>query len=134
MLGVDTNVLVRFLTRDEPEQFALAKSLIARAGPDGLFLGLLVLAELHWVLSKAYRMPKADILDVIEGLMDSREFVIDRRELVLEAIEGAKRSGGDFADALIGLVNLEAGCARTATFDKEATRLPQMTPVQDLLS
>jgi predicted nucleic-acid-binding protein len=134
VLGVDTNVLVRFFVADDPEQFELARALVAGAGQDGLFVNVVVLAELYWVLDRAYHKPKADILAVIEGLLEFREFIVDQRDLVLDALAAVRATNADFPDALIGMIDAQAGCDRTVTFDKTATRLPQMIAVKEVLT
>ncbi len=121
MLGVDTNVLVRFFTNDEPKQFGRARRFIEEAGPGELFLDIVVLAELHWVLSRVYGFAKSEVLVVIEGLLNSREFTVGERELA-EAALAIGKSGGDFADALIAGSNARLGCERTVTFDRKAAR------------
>lgn len=131
MLGVDTNVLVRFVTQDDPEQYRLASELFEGAGDDGLFANPVVFVELYWVLRRVQKMPHVDILSVLEGLLDSRELLVDRRDLVIEALDLAARLGVDFSDAVIGLLNRQFGCTATATFDKQALRLPQFKSVQD---
>jgi Predicted nucleic-acid-binding protein, contains PIN domain len=134
VLGVDTNILVRFVTRDDPVQFQQASALLSKAGEDGLFANPVVLVELHWVLSKVYRMPKADILAVLEGLLESRELVVDQRDLVAQALNVAKRMGVDFSDVVIALLNQQSGCISTVTFDKPALRMPQFGSVEGALT
>lgn len=124
--GVDTNVLVRFFTRDDPEQFRLASELIGSAQPGELFLSPVVLVELNWTLLRAYRMPRADVMNVLNGLVESVEFTIGQRELVMRAILMADDANCDFSDALIALLHESAGCRDTVTFDHRALRLPQM--------
>lgn len=130
MRGVDTNVLVRFFTRDDAAQFALASDLI-RAATDGeLFVDPVVLVEFNWTLRRVYRMPRAEVMNVLNGLVEFVQFTIGRRDLVVRAILAAEEAGCDFSDALIALLHEDAGCENTVTFDERAQRLPQMMPVR----
>lgn len=131
MQGVDTNVLVRFVTRDEPEQFALSEALVGGAATGELYVDPIVLVELNWTLRRVYRLGRSEVLDVLNGLLDSREFTVGQRSLVLAAISSAYATGCDFSDALIALLHEAAGCANTLTFDTRALRLAQMRPVQE---
>lgn len=133
MLGVDTNVLVRFFTRDDPIQFAQAERLFATA-EDGIFVDPMVMAELNWVLRRVYKVPRSEVLAVLRGMADSREFVLGKPDLVLAALSAASTTRCDFSDALIALLHEEAGCSSTATFDIRAQRLPQMISVEEALA
>ena len=132
MLGLDSNDLIRFLTRDDPTQFELARKLFERADDGTLFLSTVVLVEVNWVLRRVYRRPRIDVLEVLDELMDTRQFTIDQRELVIGAIASARAVGCDFSDALIALQNEALGCNRTATFDEKAIRLEQMISVDEV--
>lgn len=134
MIGLDTNVLIRWLTADDPHAHALAARLIAEAGDDGLYVGPIVLIELFWVLTRTYKMSRIDTLAAVETLLDMREFVFANRSLALEAVRMAQQNGYDLADALIGGINREAGCVTTITFDHKAGSLASMTRVEDYLS
>lgn len=133
MLGVDTNVLVRFLVRDDTEQYDLAARLIANSPNGGLFIDPIVIVELNWVLRRVYDYPRDDVLGVLHGLMDSKEFEIGERSTVLSAIDLATSTGADVSDGLIALLNEKMGCERTVTFDKKALRLSQMVQVEKCL-
>ena len=120
MLGVDTNVLVRFFTGDDPGQFQTAKDLIEGASDGELFINSLVLAELHWVLRRGYLIEAKSILELFDRLFEFREFTIGDQELVQQALLEARATGGDFADSLIAQINQANGCSVTLTFDKAA--------------
>ncbi len=133
MLGVDTNILVRFFTRDEKRQFEQASRLVGSAGDGELFIGPVVLVELTWILRSAYRYERTVILDLLDDLLEFREFTIGDRELVQRALDDVRTHGGDFADALIALLNGRDGCMHTVTFDKKAARLDSVRPIEDAL-
>jgi predicted nucleic-acid-binding protein len=133
MIGIDTNVLVRFLVNDDPTQSAMARDLVAKFGRDGLFVTLISLAELVWVLKRTYKIEASTILDSIERLLSTREFRIERAELAVTALGNARASNAGFADALIEALGTAAGCELVASFDVRAKRLPAMRNVADLL-
>jgi predicted nucleic-acid-binding protein len=120
MIGLDTNVLVRYLTQDEPAQAKRANALIADAVATRLRLRLdaIVLCELVWVLRGAYKLHKATIADALEKVLASAQFSIDDRDAVAEALGVYRTGAGDFADYLVGGRNERAGCKRTVTFDR----------------
>lgn len=120
MIGLDTNVVVRYLTQDDPAQARRANALIAAAVGKGerCRLDSVVLCELVWVLRGAYGYDKATILDTMERILATSQFDIGDKDLVRAALEDHRRGPGDFADYLIGHSNREAGCASTATFDR----------------
>ena len=130
MQGVDTNILVRFFTADDPEQFELARQLVAGADDGELFVDMIVLVELNWTLRRVYGYGQTEVLDLLEELIGSREFSIANADLVSGALTAARAAGCDFADALIALGNAAAGCQHTRTFDKTASRLEQMVALE----
>lgn len=126
MLGVDTNVLVRFLVRDDEAQFEKARKLIKRevAAGRGLLVNQLVLLETEWVLRSRYSLPKQLIIQAISGLLDASDVQFEDEAAVEEALFIWKESAADFADCLIGAKNRRLGCRATATFDVKASKLP----------
>ena len=126
MLGIDTNVLVRFLVRDDEAQFEKARRLIKRevSVQENVFVSLLVLLETEWVLRSRYNLHKAEILGAISGLLDATEVHIEDEPAVEETLFLWNDSAADFADCLIGAHNRTLGCRSTVTFDARALRLP----------
>ena len=126
MLGVDTNVLVRFLVRDDEAQFAKARKLIKRevAAGSGVLVNQLVLLETEWVLRSRYSLAKNLIIQAISGLLDASDVRFEDEPAVEEALFIWKDSAADFADCLIGAKNRRLGCRATATFDMKASKLP----------
>jgi len=131
MTGLDTNVLVRYLTQDDPVQSAQANQLIEQTFSEGksLFINHIVLCELIWVLTRAYDYPKSDVVDVIEKILLVHQFEIEDKSSVLEALNDFKTSRADFADCLIGVKNANAGCEKTWSFDKATSVLDNFTSV-----
>lgn len=120
MIGLDTNVLVRFLTEDDPQQARRAAALIRTAVARGerCFVDPVVLCELAWVLRGAYDVSKADLLITLDRLMDAAQIQIGDKDVVRAAIDAYRKGRADFADYVIGVRHLDSGCARTATFDR----------------
>ena len=121
MIGLDTNVVVRYLTRDDPTQWPLAVKLIRSLSSDSPgFVSLVVLAEIVWVLEDSYGFTRERIEEVVDVLLRSRELVLERAELVRQALRTFSVSRADFADCLIEGCARDAGCSHTATFDRKA--------------
>ena len=126
MLGIDTNVLVRFLVRDDEGQFERARRLIKRevGSEEDVFVSLLVLVETEWVLRSRYSLQKSEVMEAISGLLDAAEVQFEDEPAVEEALFIWKDSAADFADCLIGAHHRRLGCRAAATFDAKAVKLP----------
>lgn len=122
MIGVDTNVLVRYVVRDDERQYAAAAVVLESFTEDDPgFVTQVVLAELSWVLARAYRYPAADRLAVIRGLVAAASLEFDDAEGLVRALDLAE-GGADFGDALVqGAMEL-FGVRETVTFDRGAAR------------
>ena len=131
MIGIDTNVLVRFLIRDDQAQFERAQKLIRRgaAGEDPVFISLLVLLETEWVLRSRYKLTKGEILGTFSDLLSSMEIRFEDESSIEEALYVWKDSPAQFADCLIGARNRTCGCQATASFDTNALKLPGFAAV-----
>lgn len=125
MTGLDTNVLVRYLTRDDPEQYRAAKAFIESTCTQETpgFISAIVLCELVWVLTGAYAATKDEVTRVLDQLLRTRQLVVQDRDGVRRALANYSDGVADFADCLIGQINQEAGCAETVTFDQRAAAL-----------
>ncbi|MBV8165564.1 MAG: type II toxin-antitoxin system VapC family toxin [Alphaproteobacteria bacterium] len=122
MIGLDTNVLVRYLVQDDPVQAKQATRLIERhCTPDAPgCINLIVLCETVWVLTSAYGFSRDAISDVIDQLLHAIEIVVESEQTVVAALRLFRSGKIDFADALIAVRNQQLGCDHTATFDREA--------------
>jgi predicted nucleic-acid-binding protein len=129
MIGLDTNVLVRYLAQDDKAQSARASRLIEKelseANPG--FIAVIVLVELCWVLKRLYAATPAELRQTVRDLLDSRQLVIEQRDVVLTALQRLGEGKADLADALIAAIAADAGCDRTVTFDKTAAKLSGLT-------
>jgi len=126
MIGLDTNILVRYLVQDDPVQSAKATEIIERrlseANPG--FVSLVAMVETAWVLERPYRFPHGKIAAAIERMLQVDALVVEGDQEVFTAMIALKEGRGSFADALIGALGARAGCSLTLTFDHKALRLP----------
>ena len=131
MIGLDTNVLVRFLVDDDEIQSARARRLIEKAISDeeSLFVSDVVLCETFWVLASAYKVARKEIDAVFSELLQARALAFESRDRLADALAGFSRGRGDFADYIIGARAREAGCSTVATFDRALFREPGFTAV-----
>lgn len=131
MLGLDTNVLVRFLVQDDPTQFQKARRLIANAAANDepVLVSLLVLLETEWVLRSRYEFSKNEIVGALSALLETADVLFEDEASVETALYTWKDSAADFADGLIGAHNTLLGCSSTATFDIKASRLDTFTSI-----
>jgi predicted nucleic-acid-binding protein len=124
VIALDTNVLVRFLTRDEPAQAAAADRVIAGLSPeDPGFLGREVMLELVWVLERGYRLSRAEIVATLEGLLAAREMEVETGADLTAALIRYGSAGPGFADLMIAAAARRAGARKLVTFDRTAARL-----------
>lgn len=122
MIGLDTNVLVRYVVRDDAGQAAAATRLIeseCTADEPGV-VTLVVLCELVWVLERGYRYSRAEIAGVLRGLLGAQEVRVERADLAWQALNGYADGSAGFADFVIGLCAREEGAETTWTFDRSA--------------
>ena len=130
MIGLDTNVLVRYIMQDDAKQSPIATRLVESlsASTPG-FVPLVSIVELAWVLSSAYELDRTQLIEAFEGLLRTKEIVVDRAELVWSALRVFRGDNTDFADCLIERTAASAGCERTMTFDRDAAKRCGMTLV-----
>jgi predicted nucleic-acid-binding protein len=128
--GLDTNVLVRYVMQDDPRQSPRANRLIeSLSAEEPGFVPLVALVELVWVLSGTYGLAQAQVATVLDTLLRSKELVLDRADLVTQALGRYGTGSADFADALIERTAIAAGCATTLTFDAGAVKSAGMALV-----
>lgn len=129
MIGLDTNLLVRYLTQDDAAQSKQAARIIDAAieADEDLYLNHIVVCELTWVLSRAYGYAKDELLGVLEKILAAGQFAFEDKDSLWRALEAFRRSRADFADGLIGVKNSTAGCRTTVTLDRAAAGLGNFT-------
>ncbi len=116
MIGLDTNVLVRYLLRDDPVQAARAERELERN--ERFLIDSIVLCELVWVLETGYGFSRTEIAAALERILATAQFEIESKDLALAALDDFRRSAADFSDCLIGRRNRAAGVPETVTFDR----------------
>ena len=128
MIGLDTNVLVRYIMQDDARQSALATRLVESltVGSPG-FLPLVSVVELAWVLSSAYELDRGQVVRAFEALLRTKEIVVEQADVVWKALRVFQGTNADFADCLIERSAAAAGCERTLTFDRAAAKGRGMT-------
>jgi predicted nucleic-acid-binding protein len=126
MIGLDTNILVRYLTQDDPVQSAKAAEILERrlTEKNPGFVSVVAMVETVWTLDRAYCLTAQQIATVIEGLLQVEVLAIENEQEVFTAMVVLKQGRGSFADALLAELGARVGCTRTLTFDRKATRLP----------
>ena len=125
MIGLDTNVLARYLAQDDPVQSPRATDLIEQrlTEEEPGFISVVAMAEIAWVLERAYGLADRDIAAAIEAILQAELLVVESEQEVFTAMTALKDGRGSFADALIAALGAKAGCSRTLTFDRRAQRL-----------
>ena len=131
MIGLDTNVLIRYLAQDDVKQAALATRLVESLTPEQPgFVSHVVLVEIVWVLETCYGADAAKIEQVVETLLRIAGIVVDRAEVVWRALRQFKQSRGDFSDALVVGLARDAGSEKVYTFDQIAAKRHGMTQLK----
>jgi len=122
LIGIDTNVLIRYLTQDDPKQAAKATNYLetncSKEHPG--YINHIVLCEVIWVLSHGYKYPKSNITEVIKQLFNTSELSVENPEQAWAALRDFEKGKADYSDYLIAHKNKQAGCSETITFDKKA--------------
>ncbi len=130
MIGLDTNVVVRYLTQDDPQQSRRATHIfdhqLTTAEPG--FLSVVAMVEIAWVLDRVYGFLEREIAAAIELLLQTDVLLVENEQEVFTAMIALKERRGGFADALIAALGTKAGCKHTLTFDQKALRLPGYQP------
>jgi predicted nucleic-acid-binding protein len=123
MIGLDTNILVRYFIKDDPEQTRQAVNLInSLSSTEPGWIGLAIFMELDWVLNHVLKVKKDRVVEIFDRLLISRELVVENTEAVREAVHLFRFRNTDFSDCLIAASARAAGCSRTVTFDRIAAR------------
>ncbi len=124
MIGLDTNVLVRYVVQDDPQQSEVAGRLIeGQCTPDSPgYVSTVVLAELVWVLRDAYEYEKGIVVSVVRQILQTAELTVEEPALAWAALTEFEQDAADFGDCLISHGNHARGCNRTYTFDEKAAR------------
>ena len=126
MIGLDSNILVRYFTQDDPAQAAIATEVIEQrlSESEPAFISVVTMAETVWVLDRHYHFSRAQIATAIESALSAAALVVEDDAEVFTALIALRDGRGEFGDALIGALCAKAGCSRVLSFDRGALRLP----------
>jgi predicted nucleic-acid-binding protein len=126
MIVLDTNILIRYLTQDDPLQSPKAREIIERRLTEEKpgFVSIVAMVETVWVLERAYGLTPHEIVGAVERVLQTDVLVVENEQEVFTAMIALKEGRGSFADALIAALGARMGCFCTLTFDRKALRLP----------
>jgi len=124
MIGVDTNVLVRYIAQDDATQSRRATAFIEKECSEAApgFVGLVVLVELVWVSQSNYGATREEVADIVRRILSIKQLVVQNAETAWKALRLFESSKADFADCLIASAAVAAGCKNVVTFDKQAAK------------
>ena len=131
MIGLDTNILIRYLAQDDPRQSAAATRLMERtlSAENPGFVAIVTICEIAWVLAECYDADRERIRTVVQGLLETKQIVVESPELVWKALRAWRGSAADLSDAVIAQVAIAQGAKRVLTFDKSAAKLEGFEPL-----
>jgi predicted nucleic-acid-binding protein len=131
MIGLDTNVVVRYLTQDDAVQSVKATDLFERGltEEEPGFVSVVAMVETAWVLERVYGLMAEELAAAIERMLEVNVLIVESEQEVFTAMIAVKEGRGSFADALIGALSAKVGCSHTVTFDQKALRLPAFQPL-----
>jgi len=126
MIGLDTNILIRYLTQDDPVQSVKATEILEHrlTAKNPGFVSVVAMVETVRVLDRASGLTAQEIAIAVEHLLQVEVLAIENEQEIFTAMVSLKQGRGSFADALIAELGSRAGCTRTLTFDQKAVRLP----------
>ena len=125
MIGIDTNILVRYLTQDDETQLMIASRIINQYEdkPESIFISNIVLCELIWVLERGYKYNKKEIVNALQAILSTIEFTFEYHEILWLCLSDYEKFTADFSDILLGKISKLHGCEYTVTFDSKAAAL-----------
>lgn len=128
MIGLDTNVVIRYLVQDDATQARKANHLMEKilTQDEPGFINLTTLCEIIWVLKRNYRLDKPGQVAVVDGLLTTKQLMVENIPVAWKALRAYEAGSADFSDAVIAYANHSQQCEYTVTFDKQASRLDDM--------
>jgi predicted nucleic-acid-binding protein len=124
MIGLDTNVLLRYLVQDDPVQSPRATEIITRrlSEQEPGFVSLVTVLEVVWVLKSLYKRSRQEIANDVEMILAADTLEVQNEQEVYHAVVALRSGIGSFEDALIGALGIWRGCSATLTFDEKAAQ------------
>lgn len=129
MIGLDTNIIIRIITRDDTSQLENAWKFIQKNSHSSFYISTIVILEVSWVLAAVYKYTKEQVIDALCRLADVDGFIFEAEKELKQALKTYSQRNVDFADCLIGLLNKKNGCEYTVTFDRNAATLIQFKKI-----
>jgi predicted nucleic-acid-binding protein len=126
MIGLDTNILIRWLTGDHEAYYSRIKQYLLDNQDEGFYLSMIVIMETWWVLLKVYDIPESEIAKILKDLSESAEIEIERYDVLQKTLIDFNTNDADFQDLLISNIHKNAGCKYTVTLDIKAGLYPDM--------
>lgn len=135
MIGIDTNVLVRYLTQDDEKQATIVNKVISQYEnqTQSILINNIVICELIWVLELGYKYSKKEITDAVRAILSTTEFVFEQPETLWLSLSDYEKYNADFSDILLGKINKVYGCISTITFDNKAITLKEFNVPKNIL-
>jgi predicted nucleic-acid-binding protein len=131
MIGLDTNVLVRYIMQDDAKQSPKATKLIeSLTAEEPGFVTVVTVVELYWVLTSCYALSSQNLKEALDIMLRSKEIVVEQAEQIMRALRVFDHGTADFADCLIERIAAAAGCTQTMTFDQGAAKHAGMTLIR----
>ncbi len=131
MIGLDTNVVVRYIMQDDPRQSKQATTIMERLTVESPgFISLVGVTELVWVLESAYGLARKQVVEALTNLISIDVLKVERMSVVTAAVRVFAAGNADFADCLIERLSAHAGCDKTMTFDRNAARSANMVLIK----
>lgn len=128
MIGLDTNVLVRYIMQDDAKQSPKATKLIESLDAENPgYITMVSIVELYWVLTSSYELTGQQVAQALEAILRTKQLLVERADQVMRALRVFGDGKADFADCLIERSASGAGCEQTMTFDVKATKFAGMT-------
>jgi predicted nucleic-acid-binding protein len=124
MIALDTNVLLRYLTQDDPVQSPKATGIIERklTIDEPGFVSLVCILEIVWVLGSLYKRSRVEIAGHVEMILAADTLEVQNEQEIYQAVVPLRSGSGTFEDALIGALGAWRGCTATLTFDQNAAK------------
>ena len=125
MIGLDTNVLIRYIVQDDPNQAKIATRLIESKCTSDTpgYISFIVLVEVVWVLARAYGYSRDVIFKVLQQILSTAELMVENHTIAWLALSSYQNGSSNYSDCLVGRIHQEKGCETTVTFDKKAARI-----------
>jgi len=134
MLGIDTNILIRYIVQDDPVQSPLVSHFLKKECTEQApcYISHIVLCEVVWVLESAYDYKREKIAETLKLILETSHFIVEEPARTWCALEAYQKQSMDFSDALLGETNQLQGCETTVTLDRKASKMDTFRLLADV--